>query len=98
MRNLLVFALLWCLPGAALACDCITFLPTGPNWDRDIKAATDHAAVILDGELIRLHGPLLEPAIIRPVRVLKGPRQQEYEIGVASDCALLLQEPDVKVG
>ena len=98
MRVLLAIAAICLFPGAALACDCIRFIPGGPNWDRDIKAVTEHAAVILDGELVRPHGPLLEPAIVRPVKLLKGRRQKEYAIDVVSDCALLLREPDVKVG
>lgn len=98
MRIVFAIAAIWSFPGAALACDCIRFIPGGPNWDRDIKAAIGYAAVILDGELVRPHGPLLEPAIVRPVKMLKGPRQREFKIDVISDCALLLREPDVKVG
>jgi len=97
-RLLLAAAAVWCLSGTALACDCVRFIPGAPNWDRDIKAVADHATVILDGELVRPLGPLLEPAIVRPIRVLKGPKQKDYKIGVISDCALTLRAPDVRVG
>jgi hypothetical protein len=95
---LVALVAMFSLPGAALACDCIRFIPGAPNWDRDITAVTEHATVILDAELIRPLGPLLEPAIVRPVRLLKGPRQKQYKVGVISDCALMLRAPEVKVG
>lgn len=98
MRFMLLAAAIVSLPTSALACDCIRFIPGAPNWDRDIQAVTEHAAVILDAEIVRPLGPLLEPAIVRPVKLLKGPKQKIYKVGVLSDCALLLREPDVRIG
>lgn len=98
IRILLAIAATCSLPGAALACDCIRYVPGGPHAERDIAAITSYAAVILDAELVRPLGPLLEPAIVRPVRLLKGPKQKEYKVGVISDCALMLRAPEVKVG
>ena len=100
MRVRIILALVasWYLAGTAQACDCIQYVPGGPHAERDIHAITDHAAVILDAELVRPLGPLLEPAIVRPIRLLKGPVQTDYKVGVVSDCALMLRVPEVKVG
>ena len=54
MKLLAALALFWSLSGAALACDCVRFIPGAPNWDRDISAVTEHASVILDAELVRI--------------------------------------------
>ena len=98
MMRLLLVMVLTILPGPVLACDCIRFIPGGPNWDRDIKAVADHATVIIDAELVSPLGPQLEPAMLRPIQILKGPRQSVYKVGVISDCALMLRAPEVKAG
>lgn len=82
----------------SLACDCIRLTPDSPHFDRDMNAIVEGAAVIAEGIIVRPMGPRLEPAIFRPTRIFKGPRQESYQIGIISDCGLLLRAEDVVPG
>jgi hypothetical protein len=63
-----------------------------------MNAIVEGAAVIAEGIIVRPMGRMLEPAIFRPTRIFKGPRQESYQIGIASDCGLLLRAKDIAPG
>ena len=82
----------------AAACDCVRFIPDNPRAQGDVAAWVEGAAVIAEGVIERPMGDLLEPAVFRPTRILRGPRAETYRIGVISDCALTLRAGDVALG
>jgi hypothetical protein len=50
------------------------------------RQVVDHAAAIIDGEVIRPFVPGQSPALVRVHRRFKGPAQAEYEVGILTSC------------
>ena len=65
--------------------------PRQPEFRRDMDAVVAGADAVVEGVVVQPMGPMLEPAIFRPTRILKGPRQETYRIGIVSDCGLLMR-------
>ncbi|HEY0014549.1 MAG TPA: hypothetical protein VGB79_17035 [Allosphingosinicella sp.] len=94
IRVICIGAALACLAPAAPALACSVVVPAGFGL-ADKRAAArrevESAAVIVDAEVVRPHGPGREPALIRAHRVLKGPQQAFFEIAWSDDsCSVLL--------
>lgn len=78
-------------PGAAQACTVGFMVADEPaQRERDARAAYYKAAAIIDGEVVR---PLVyradgtsQPALVRAVRVRKGPRQEYFKVGDREFC------------
>ncbi len=98
MHRLLILLLLALPAGPAFACDCMRFSKESPHFEADADRVVESATVIAEGVIERPLGPLLEPAVFRPTRVLRGPRRETYAVGVISDCGLLLREPEIRIG
>lgn len=83
--TVLAAAVLVVAPGAALACDFA--LPAGPaGREAAARATIDQFAAIIDAEVVRAPTPD-RPAVVRAVRVFKGPRLELFEIGpVRTSC------------
>jgi hypothetical protein len=91
-RRLLLLPLLAVLaPGAANACSIYLPHPPTPAEERaGARSAVEHAAAIIDGEVIR---PLVRggaPALVRVHRLFKGPQQAEFEVGALTSCDVAL--------
>jgi hypothetical protein len=82
----------------ALACDCVRFIPGGPHFQRDLRNVAEAASVIMEGTIVRPMAGLGEPALVRSVRVLKGSRKTSYQVGIVSDCSLVLGEAEANSG
>lgn len=89
MRNsLLLLPLLALLaPGTAGACSMNAPRPLTPvEAQAAARQVIDHAAAIIDGEVIRPVVPGHSPALVRVHRRFTGPAQAEVEIGIMTSC------------
>lgn len=71
---------------AADACSVVvTREPSPAEKRRDARRALERATAIVDGEVVR---PFSKdrPALVRAYRVLKGPRQDYFEVGERHSC------------
>lgn len=84
--------LLLALSGLALtatsadACSVVvTREPSPAEKRRDARHALERATAVVDGEVVR---PFAEdrPALVRAYRILKGPRQDYFEVGERHSC------------
>ena len=66
----------------AMACNCVRLFPGTPQFEQDLGRILSHADIIAEGTIVQGHGPLLEPAIFRPSRVLRGQNRTVYRIGI----------------
>lgn len=82
----------------AMACNCVRFIADHPRFETDVAAVLEQADVVAEGVIEQPMGDLLEPAVFRPTRILKGPVRDTYRIGVISDCALVLGAADFPPG
>ncbi|WP_291838661.1 hypothetical protein [Brevundimonas sp.] len=77
--SLTVAVLFTGLPTVALACDFA--IPADPaGREAAARATIDQFAAIIDAEVVRAPAPG-RPALVRAVRVFKGPRLEMFEIG-----------------
>jgi len=85
------------VPSAALACDCVSWLP-GPHFDANVSRVISGSSAIIDAEVIKLMTSDGRPAVVRAYRVWKGPKQRRFSVGLASDCSTILDEKLVRPG
>lgn len=84
---LLMLALSPVLPTAAQACSVIVERePTAQERRRAARQALERASAIVDGEVVRPFVRGGQPALVRALRVLKGPQQTYFEVGEESSC------------
>jgi hypothetical protein len=86
--SLLLLPLLALLaPGAAHACSMNAPRPLTPvEAQAAARQVIDHAAAIIDGEVIRPVVPGRTPALVRVHRRFTGPAQAEVEVGIMTSC------------
>lgn len=87
-KSLLLLPLLAMLaPGTAGACSMNAPRPLTPaQAEAAARQVVDHAAAIIDGEVIRPVVPGHTPALVRVHRRFTGPPQAEFEVGVLTSC------------
>jgi len=77
-------------PGAASACLMDpNHRPTPAQVRAEARRAVHEATAIIDGEVIRPAAGYT-PALVRAHRVLKGPQQAVFEVGVQDSCSMVL--------
>ena len=84
-------------PGLAEACSMVG--PRNPSLAeqrRSAETTVDWAVAIIDGEVVR---PFDEttPALVRAVRVFKGPQQEFFEVGEQTSCDLVLDAAGTRI-
>jgi len=87
--SLLLLPLLALLaPGAAQACTMVAnpHPPTAAQLQAAARQVVDHAAAIIDGEVIRAVVPGRTPALVRVHRQFTGPPRAEVEVGILTSC------------
>jgi hypothetical protein len=87
-KSLLLLPLLALLaPGAAQACSMNAPRPLTPaQAEAAARQVVDHAAAIIDGEVIRPVVPGHTPALVRVHRQYTGPPRAEFEVGIMTSC------------
>ena len=86
-RFLLLPLLAMLAPASANACSIYVPRPQTPAEQRaGARAAVEHAAAIIDGEVIRPFVRGGPPALVRVHRRFKGPQQAEFEVGELTSC------------
>ncbi|HEV7785027.1 MAG TPA: hypothetical protein VGQ28_06795, partial [Thermoanaerobaculia bacterium] len=91
-RLLLLSPLALIAPTTAQACSMVAnpHRPTPAEAQAATRYLVDHAAAIIDGEVIRAMVPGHTPALVRAHRVFKGPQQADFEIGMLTSCDVAL--------
>jgi hypothetical protein len=86
--SLLLLPLLALLaPGTAGACSMNAPRPLTPaQAEAAARQVVDHAAAIIDGEVIRPVVPGHTPALVRVHRQFTGRPQAEFEVGIMTSC------------
>jgi hypothetical protein len=84
-------------PSAALACDCVSWLP-GPHFDADIARVISGSSAIIDAEVVKPMSSDGRPAVMRVSKVWKGPKQRQFRVGLGSDCSTVLDGKLVQPG
>jgi hypothetical protein len=80
-------------PGMARACTIDpNYRPTPAAVRAEARRAVREATAIIDGEVIRPAAGYT-PALVRAHRVLKGPRQAIFAVGVQDSCSMVLTTP-----
>jgi hypothetical protein len=90
---LAVLFALWVAPAPAAACSVmLTREPTPAEKRREARLLIREATAIIDGEVVR---PFADgqPALVRAVRVLKGPVQEFFAVGERDSCDIALDRP-----
>ena len=64
--------------------------PTPAEAQAAARLLVDHAAAIIDGEVIRPFVPGRAAALVRVHRRFSGPEQAEFEIGMMTSCDVAL--------
>jgi hypothetical protein len=75
-------------PGAAGACTMAypRHPPTAAQIEAGARYLVEHAAAIIDGEVIRPVVPGHTPALVRVHRLFRGPQQAEFQVGILTSC------------
>jgi hypothetical protein len=74
-------------PGTAGACSMVARPHLTPaEAQAAARQAIDHAAAIIDGEVIRAFVPGQSPALVRVHRQFTGPPRAEFEVGIMTSC------------
>ena len=74
-------------PGTAQACSMNAPRPLTPaQAEAAARQVVDHAAAIIDGEVIRPVVPGRTPALVRVHRRFTGPARAEVEVGIMTSC------------
>jgi hypothetical protein len=71
------------LPGAAYAC-------AEPPDRQTARQLLTGAAAVIDGIVVRATGANGEPALVRPVRIYKGPQLRLFAVGTSGSCDVTL--------
>jgi hypothetical protein len=79
----------------AWACDCVTLLPGGPNFSRDLDAIANFYPIAAEG-VVEADGPYAWR--FRPTREYRGTKQASYRIELSSDCSLAPDEMKALIG
>jgi len=75
----------------ASACSIVPLPEWGPSQYRKMaKQAVHNSTAIIDGEVIRPFAEGKQNAVVRAVRVLKGPNRALFEVGERDSCSLRL--------
>ena len=70
--------------------------PSPAEQRRSAEATIEWSVAIIDGEVVRpIDGST--PALVRAVRVLKGPRQEFFEVGEQTSCDLALDAAGTRI-
>jgi hypothetical protein len=86
------------VPASASACDWGSIVPPTPEQERAAaQAAVDRSTAIIEGEVLQAQ-TRDQPALVRAVRVLKGPVQDVFVIGHSGGCwAIEVGQPGDRV-
>ena len=84
-------------PSAALACDCVRWLP-GPHFEADIDRVMAGSSAIIDAVVVKPMTKDGQPAVVMASRVWKGPKQRRFSVGLGSDCSTVLDRKLVRPG
>jgi len=94
-KALIALLVMQAASSAALACDCVSWLP-GPHFDANIASVISGSSAIIDAEIVK---PMASgPAVVRAIRVWKGPKQRQFSVGLGSDCSTVLDKKLVRPG
>lgn len=75
----------------ALACSVVIPDDWGPyEFQKMARDAVRGSTAIIDGEVVQPFIAGKQNAIVRAVRVLKGPQQIEFEVGEQDSCSIVL--------
>jgi hypothetical protein len=91
---LLGLALSSAWPAPARACTTFaTHEPSLAEKRRNARLTIARASAIIDGEVVRPYAGAGQPALVRALSVLKGPRQAYFEVGERHSCDVALMQP-----
>lgn len=90
VRTIILALGLLALAGEAQACTIIRRPQTQAQNMQDARARVDGATAIIDAEVIEPYRDDLSPAVVRAERVLKGPKQAQFQVGMVTNCDLVL--------
>ena len=95
---ILLFTVMIIWPVSADACSIrITEQPSRAQKVRDARSVVQRATAIIDAEVVRPFVRGVQPARVRAHRVLKGPRQEYFEIGERDSCDTALERTGERV-
>jgi len=84
---------LWSIDHAS-ACSVVVSTKLGTaDYRKMAKEAVDGSTAIIDGEVVQPFIEGKQNAIVRAVRVLKGPDAELFEVGERDSCSLRLDRP-----
>jgi hypothetical protein len=76
---------------SAVACSVVISRHSGPAEFRTMaENSVRSATAIIDGEVVRPAIPGRQTALVRPVRLFKGPGRSLFEVGEQDSCSILL--------
>ena len=79
----------------AHACDCVSLIPGGPNFSRDLEAIAEFYPIAGEGRVFA-DGPFAWRFV--PTKEYRGPGQASYRIELSSDCSLSPDEVNSLIG
>jgi hypothetical protein len=96
-KALIAVLVMLAAPPAALACDCVRWLP-GPHFEVDIDRVIAGSSAIIDAVVVKPMASDGQPAVVTASHVWKGPKQRQFSVGLGSDCSTVLDAKLVRPG
>jgi hypothetical protein len=93
-QTIAAFLAVLCNLECASACTVVIPREWGaPEFRKMAKDAVNNSTVIIDGEVVQPFIEGKQDAVVRAVRILKGPEQTLFEVGARDSCSLRLDRP-----